>query len=70
MTKADEVKDYRGHYIDGKLVAGDGPVFTSVDPFTETAWAEFTAATESEVDDAVSAAAQAFDGWRRTPGID
>jgi aldehyde dehydrogenase (NAD+) len=44
--------------------------FDSVDPYTGTPWARLAEASESDVDDAVAAARQAFDGgeWRRLPG--
>jgi len=62
------VENYRDQLIDGEMVAGSGPEFTSIDPYSEEPWAVFTEADESDVDRAVQAAARAFDGWRRTPG--
>jgi len=44
--------------------------FDSIDPYTGQCWATVAEATEQDVDDAVGAARQAFDGgeWSRLPG--
>ena len=57
-------------YIGGQWVPGSGSTIESIDPYTGEAWYEFTSASESDVDAAVSAAADAFDGWRRTSGYE
>jgi aldehyde dehydrogenase (NAD+) len=64
------VRDFREQLIDGRLVPGAGPEFTSIDPYTQTEWARFTSATPEDVDAAVAAAERAFDGWRRTSGLE
>ncbi|HEY8474327.1 MAG TPA: aldehyde dehydrogenase family protein [Natronosporangium sp.] len=62
------VKRYGEHYIGGAWRPGSGPVLASVNPYTGRVWYEFTAASPADVDAAVTAAREAFDGWRRTPG--
>lgn len=52
--------------INGKLVAGEGPAWTVLDPAKGTALAQINEATEAQVDSAVRAADKAFDGWSQT----
>lgn len=53
--------------INGRLVDGEGAVWTVLDPATGHALAQIKEATEAQVDIAVRAADQAFDGWSQTP---
>ncbi|MGB9088864.1 MAG: gamma-aminobutyraldehyde dehydrogenase [Pseudomonas farsensis] len=53
--------------INGRLVDGEGAVWTVLDPATGQALAQIKEATEAQVDIAVRAADQAFDGWSQTP---
>jgi aldehyde dehydrogenase (NAD+) len=59
----------KGLFIDGRRVAGSGPVLEAINPYSAEPFAEVTSATAADVDAAVGAAAAAFDGWRRTPGV-
>ncbi|MVV49914.1 aldehyde dehydrogenase family protein [Pseudomonas sp. PB120] len=53
------------HYIDGRWVAGEsGDCITVFDPALGQPFAELTAASTSQVDQAIAAARQAFPGWR------
>lgn len=56
-------------FIGGRRVAGGGPVLEAINPYLGEAFAEVTSASPADVDAAVTAAADAFDGWRRTPGV-
>jgi aldehyde dehydrogenase (NAD+) len=56
-------------FIGGRRVPGAGPVIAAVNPYLGEAFAEVSSATAGDVDAAVTAAADAFDGWRRTPGV-
>ena len=54
------------HYLNGRWVAGEGPLLTTVDPASgEQTWSGH-AATATEVDLACRAARGAFDAWART----
>lgn len=64
------MENFREQLIDGEMVVGSGPEFTSIDPYTGEAWAILTTASSEDVDRAVQAAADAFDGWRKTPGVE
>jgi aldehyde dehydrogenase (NAD+) len=60
-----------GLFIGGELVAGSGESFKSIDPATEEVLAEFTEATDADVDRAVAAARHAYDRvWSRLPGTE
>lgn len=51
------------HYINGKWLSGSGDKFSSINPANmDTIW-QGNAAKDSEVQDAVQAARQAFDSW-------
>lgn len=63
------MQDYTEQLIDGRMVTGQGPEFTSEDPFTRTEWARFSTADASDVDAAVNAASRAFENWKATPGL-
>ena len=52
--------------INGRLVAGEGPAWTVLNPALGTALAQINEATEAQVDSAVRAADQAFDSWSQT----
>jgi len=47
--------------------AASGETFRCVDPYTETEWGEVPRAGAEDVDRAVRAAHNAFEGWSRTP---
>ena len=49
--------------INGRLVAGDGPAWTVLNPALGSALAQINEATEAQVDSAVRAADLAFDSW-------
>lgn len=52
--------------INGQLVAGEGPVWTVLDPATGSALAQIGEASEAQVDSAVRAADSAFASWSQT----
>ncbi|MGQ0383515.1 MAG: aldehyde dehydrogenase family protein, partial [Gammaproteobacteria bacterium] len=56
--------------IDGKLVAGKGEELDVLDPATGKSLVKVAEATAAQVDAAVSAATDAFEGWSRTPPKD
>lgn len=60
--------DYRRQLIAGKWVEGHGGERESIDPFKRTPWTTITDADESDVDDAVRAAREAFKAWRKVTG--
>jgi acyl-CoA reductase-like NAD-dependent aldehyde dehydrogenase len=49
--------------IDGRLVAGEGPIIEAINPATEQVTATMTTATIDQVDQAVDAARRAFPAW-------
>jgi aldehyde dehydrogenase len=54
-----------GLFVGGEEIAGDAE-FAALDPSTGEAWASVAEASADQVDAAVSAAAKAFTGWRRS----
>src|SRR4051812_47074087 len=69
-TVSPSLKSYR-MLIGGNWVeAQSGETFESVNPFTGQPWATAPRASGSDVDAAVGAARAAFDGWRRTTGVE
>ena len=69
-TVSPSLKSYR-MLIGGKWVeAGSGETFESVNPFTGQPWAVVPSAGAADVDAAVGAARAAFEGWRRTTGVE
>ncbi|HEY7754155.1 MAG TPA: gamma-aminobutyraldehyde dehydrogenase [Steroidobacteraceae bacterium] len=56
--------------INGKFVAGKGEELDVLDPATGKSVAKVAEATSAQVDAAVSAATDAFEGWARTPPRD
>jgi aminobutyraldehyde dehydrogenase len=56
--------------INGKFVAGKGEELDVLDPATGKSIAKVAEATSAQVDAAVSAATDAFEGWARTPPRD
>jgi len=69
-TVSPSLKSYR-MLIGGNWVeASSGETFESVNPFTGQAWASVPRASAADVDLAVSAARSAFEGWRRTTGVE
>src|SRR3954452_13138568 len=69
-TASPSLKTYRmligGHWVE----AHSGESFESVNPFTGQPWAVVPRASAVDVDAAVSAARTAFEGWRRTTGVE
>lgn len=61
---------YTDHYIAGAWRPGTGERIASVNPFTGEVWYEFVSASRADVDAAVTAAAEAADGWRRRSGYE
>lgn len=57
-------------FINGQLVAGQGPRQSVVNPATGAELVTIAEATEAQVVTAVQAAARAFAGWARTPPKD
>lgn len=57
-------------FIGGRWVQGAGEPIESVNPYTGEVWAEVASATFEDVDSAVTAAAAAFDDWRRMSGFE
>jgi (Z)-2-((N-methylformamido)methylene)-5-hydroxybutyrolactone dehydrogenase len=59
-------------YINGQWVDGaTGTQIESIDPYLNAAWARFPRANETDVERAVNAAQEAFQGpWRRMSGAD
>lgn len=65
-----DLADFRNQFVAGEWRPGSGGTFTSIDPYTEEAWAELTSASAEDVDAAVRGGYQAFPAWRRTPGLE
>ncbi len=61
-----QVTTYRGAFIDGEWVAGDGEEITVTNPDTGEAVGSVSAATPDQIDLAVASARRAFESWRRT----
>ncbi|WP_254533009.1 aldehyde dehydrogenase family protein [Natrinema gelatinilyticum] len=59
--------DWNALYIDGEWVEADGDVLPVEDPSTREVFAEVPAATESDVDAAYEAAAEAQAEWKHQP---
>lgn len=57
------MSDPRGHFIGGEWTPGDGQPFSSTDPATGHVNWEGRAATDAEVDRAITAARLAFSAW-------
>lgn len=57
-------------FIDNRWVQGSGVTLESTNPYTGKVWAEVRSASPGDVDKAVTAAARAFEGWRRTSGFE
>jgi (Z)-2-((N-methylformamido)methylene)-5-hydroxybutyrolactone dehydrogenase len=69
-TVSPSLKTYR-MLIGGNWVeAESGETFESVNPFTGQPWAVVPRASAVDVDAAVGAARAAFEGWRRTTGVE
>lgn len=62
--------DYRRLLIGGAWTPASGAEFPSIDPFHRREWAVVGTATAGDVDRAVTAAREAFRGWRRTNGYE
>lgn len=58
------------HYINGEWVTHSDQTFTSYNPATGEPLGEFPQATEPEIEQAVSAAATAYEDWRALSYID
>jgi succinylglutamic semialdehyde dehydrogenase len=59
------MKPFRGHYIDGQFITGDGTAFTSKNPARNHEVVFEARDGVRSVDDAVSAARRAAPAWRR-----
>jgi acyl-CoA reductase-like NAD-dependent aldehyde dehydrogenase len=59
----------RQPFIDGKYVAGDGPVLAVENPATEVTIAEVETASTAQIEQAITAARRSFDDgvWAQTP---
>lgn len=57
------------NYIDGEWVESEGEIKDVVNPATQEVIARVPISTKDEVDDAVTAAQEAFSYWRRTPPV-
>src|SRR5690606_13938011 len=69
VARTPPTEDGRMHtqmLINGRLVAGEGPTWTVLNPALGSALAQIGEATEAQVDAAVRAADQAFDNWSQT----
>lgn len=56
------------NYINGKWIESrSGQTFQSINPATGELLGELTRSTSQDVDEAVTAARQAFDSWRKVP---
>jgi acyl-CoA reductase-like NAD-dependent aldehyde dehydrogenase len=64
------VTAYRGAFIAGEWIAGDGEEIESRSPATGELVGTVVASTPAQVDAAVEAAAGAFETWRRTSVLD
>src|SRR5690606_17822783 len=57
-----------GHYINGRIVEGEGTAFDVLEPATGAVLGQATDATAAELDAAVGAAKAAFPAWAATSG--
>lgn len=65
------LKDAYGLFIDGEFVDGSGTGFTTISPSDESRIAEIAAASDEDVDRAVTAARRAYDKtWSKMSGRD
>ncbi|HXZ63423.1 MAG TPA: aldehyde dehydrogenase [Streptosporangiaceae bacterium] len=64
------MEDYTRHLVGNEWVRGSGGEYESINPFTRSAWAVHTHASEADVSRAVAAARSAFPAWRQTSGYD
>jgi hypothetical protein len=58
-----------GLYINGAECAGGDGVEEAICPYTEKPWARVSQASEDDVRKAIEAARQAFESWRKVPGV-
>ena len=58
-----------GLYINGAECAGGAGVEEAICPYTEKPWATVSQASEDDVRKAIEAARQAFESWRKVPGV-
>ena len=65
-----QVATYRGAFIGGEWLAGEGEEITVTNPATGEVVGTVSASTTAQVDRAVAAAREAFDPWRRRPVIE
>ncbi|KAL8671520.1 MAG: hypothetical protein Q9168_003989 [Polycauliona sp. 1 TL-2023] len=56
-------------YYDGKVQMASGSIFRSIDPSTARPLADVHAASESDVDQAITSAQKAFVSWSKTPPV-
>ena len=65
-----QVATYRGAFVNGEWVAGNGEEIAVTNPATGESVGSVSAATPEQIDQAVAAARAAFDSWRRTAVIE
>src|SRR5436189_1734915 len=66
-SRAAKTKTYQ-NYIGGRWVRGSGEWSENRNPAdTRDVIGRFPHSTAKDIDDAIAAASEAFDGWRRTP---
>ena len=58
-----------GLYINGIERKGRAGVEDAICPYTQEAWATVSQASEDDVQEAIEAAQQAFETWRKVSGI-
>ncbi|MGB3385115.1 MAG: succinylglutamate-semialdehyde dehydrogenase, partial [Marinomonas sp.] len=57
----------QAHYINGQWIQGEGPLSRSIDPADASLVWEANSASESQVDQAITAARNAFPAWANRP---
>ena len=65
-----QVATYRGAFVNGEWVAGNGEEIAVTNPATGENVGSVSAATPEQIDQAVAAARAAFDSWRKTAVIE
>ena len=65
-----QVATYRGAFVNGEWVAGNGEEIAVTNPATGENVASVSAATPEQIDQAVAAARAAFESWRKTAVIE
>ncbi|MEL0622514.1 succinylglutamate-semialdehyde dehydrogenase [Marinomonas arenicola] len=60
----------QAHYINGQWIQGEGPLSRSIDPADASLVWEANSASESQVDQAITAARNAFPAWANRPRVE